>query len=112
MSLIKISKYQVMWIFVLYDLPTGTKKERRIAAKFRKQIMQNGFNMFQFSAYIRHCASRENAQVHVKRVKSLLPAKGVIGIFSLTDKQFADIEIFIGSEAKAPPETSFQLELF
>ena len=35
-----------MWILVLYDLPTETKKDRKIAAKFRKNIMGDGFTMF------------------------------------------------------------------
>lgn len=42
-----------MWILVLYDLPTQTQKQRKSAAKFRKRIMSDGFNMFQFSIYIR-----------------------------------------------------------
>ncbi|NHW60070.1 CRISPR-associated endonuclease Cas2, partial [Escherichia coli] len=44
--------------------------------------------------YIRHCPSRENAEVHIKRVKSILPKHGKVAIMSITDKQFGDIEIF------------------
>ena len=36
-------------------------------------MLKDGFVMFQFSIYIRHCPSRENAEVHIKRVKSHLP---------------------------------------
>lgn len=35
-----------MWILVFFDLPTDTKKERKAAAKFRKDIMGDGFTMF------------------------------------------------------------------
>ena len=101
-----------MWVLVMYDLPTETKTERRIAAKFRKDIMADGFAMFQFSLYIRHCNSRENAEVHIKRVKSILPEKGRIGIMSITDKQFGDIELFIGKKVSERPNTPQQLELF
>lgn len=59
----RLNEYRVMWILVLYDLPTETKKDRKIAAKFRKNIMADGFTMFQFSIYVRHCASMDNAQV-------------------------------------------------
>ena len=90
----RFNEYRVMWVLVMYDLPTDTKKERKAAAKFRKEIMGDGFTMFQFSMYIRHCASMENAQVHIKRVKSLLPEAGHVGILCITDKQFGDIQIF------------------
>jgi len=101
-----------MWVMVMYDLPTETKTERRIAARFRKDIMSNGFTMFQFSLYVRHCASRENADVHIKRVKGILPEKGEIGIMCITDKQFGNIELFRGKKVSERPDTPQQLELF
>ena len=58
----RFSEYQIMWIFVFFDLPTETKRERKIYADFRKQLLRDGFNMFQFSIYLRHCPSRENAK--------------------------------------------------
>lgn len=101
-----------MWIMVMYDLPTFTKKDRKIASDFRKKIIQDGFTMFQFSSYIRHCASMENAQVHIKRVKQIVPEKGTIGIISFTDKQFENMEIFYGEKAEKAPDRGIQLELF
>lgn len=108
----RLNEYRIMWVLVMYDLPTETKKERRAAAKFRKEIMGDGFTMFQFSTYIRHCASMENAQVHIKRVKSLLPETGNVGILCITDKQFSDIEIFYCKKEKKPNAPYQQLELF
>jgi len=101
-----------MWVLVHFDLPTDTKKDRKNYALFRKKIMASGFSMFQFSMYIRHCSSRENADVHVKRVKGILPPKGHVGIMCITDKQFGMMEIFRGRELVDAPETSQQLELF
>lgn len=101
-----------MWVLVFYDLPTDTIKERKAAAKFRKRIMGDGFTMFQFSIYVRNCASIENAQVHVKRIKALLPEYGNIGILCITDKQFADIQIFICKKEKKTNAPYQQLELF
>ncbi len=74
--------------------------------------MDDGFQMFQFSMYIRHCSSRENSEVHIKRVKTILPAKGHIGIMCVTDKQFGMVEIFSGKEQIEVPEIAQQLELF
>lgn len=101
-----------MWVMVFYDLPTDTAKERKEAARFRKDIMGDGFTMFQFSIYIRHCASMDNARVHIKRVKSFLPTTGHVGIMCITDKQFADIQIFYNKKATEPERNGIQLELF
>ncbi len=101
-----------MWILVLYDLPTETKKERKDAAMFRKRIMQDGFTMFQFSSYLRHCPSKENADVHIRRVKSILPPSGKVGILCVTDKQFGSMELFHGTKASEKHTGPQQLELF
>ena len=101
-----------MWVIVMYDLPTDTKAERKRAAKFRKDILADGFQMFQFSMYLRHSPSRENADVHIKRVKKILPEKGHVGIMCITDKQFGMMEIFRGTQKEALPPTSQQLEMF
>ena len=66
----RFSEYRVMWILVLFDLPTETKKDKKAYTDFRKNLQKDGFTMFQFSIYVRHCASSENAAVHIKRVKS------------------------------------------
>lgn len=101
-----------MWVLVLFDLPTDTKKDRKAYTLFRKKLLDDGFQMFQFSIYMRHCPSRENADVHIKRVKSFLPAKGHVGIFQFTDKQFSMIELFYCREAKVPASPVQQLEMF
>jgi CRISPR-associated protein Cas2 len=101
-----------MWVMVFFDLPTETKKERKVASDFRKKIINDGFTMFQFSIYLRHCASRENADVHIKRVKSILPELGHVGILCITDKQFGQMELFQGKKPKAVTVPCQQLELF
>lgn len=108
----RFSAYRIMWILVLFDLPTETKKEKKAYTDFRKRLMTDGFTMFQFSIYIRHCASHENADVHIKRVKSFLPEKGQVGILCITDKQFGSIEIFMGKKEEKASAPGQQLELF
>ncbi len=108
----RLNAYRIMWILVHFDLPTETKNDRKNYALFRKNIMKDGFVMFQFSMYIRHCSSRENADVHIIRVKRMLPPKGHVGILCITDKQFGMIEIFRGRSLVEAPETTQQLELF
>lgn len=108
----KLNQYRIMWVLVFFDLPVVSKKERKIAARFRKDIMADGFGMFQFSIYVRHCASVENAEVHIKRVKSLLPELGHVGIMCITDKQFGSMEIFYGKKPAEKQNVPQQLELF
>lgn len=108
----RFSEYRIMWVLVFFDLPTETKKDRKIYSDFRKKLLNDGFCMFQFSIYARHCASSENAEVHVRRVKSYLPEKGHIVIMKITDKQFGDMEIFYGRKETPKAGGGIQLELF
>jgi CRISPR-associated protein Cas2 len=107
-----LNAYRILWVLVFFDLPTETKAQRKIYAKFRKDILRDGFQMFQFSIYMRHCSSRENADVHVKRVKKILPEKGHIGIMCITDKQFGMMEIFYGHSLTTAAPPIQQLEMF
>ena len=91
----RISQCRVMWVMVFFDRPTDTKKEVKAATEFRK-----------------HCASAENADVHIKRAKSFLPPKGKVGILRITDKQFAAMELFNSQKYENLPKEGIQLELF
>jgi CRISPR-associated protein Cas2 len=101
-----------MWVIVMFDLPTETKKDRKNYTIFRKKMLADGFQMFQFSMYIRHCPSKENAEVHTKRVRQSLPPRGNIGIMTITDKQFGMMEVYYGKDATSLPSTAQQLEMF
>lgn len=108
----RLNAYRIMWVFVFFDLPTETKADRRQHALFRKNLEKDGFTMFQFSIYIRHCASRENAEVHINRTRRNLPPHGHVCILQLTDKQFGMIQIYNGPKTANLPDTPQQLELF
>ncbi len=108
----RFSEYRVMWVLVLFDLPTETKKQRKHAAQFRKDLLQDGFSMFQFSIYTRCCPSRENAEVHIRRVKLSLPCDGYVGILCITDKQFGSMDIFFSAKPIEVQPGPQQLELF
>jgi CRISPR-associated protein Cas2 len=103
-----------MWVFVHFDLPTETKKDRKNYSKFRKYLLDDGFTMFQFSMYARHCSSRENAEVHKKRVKINLPPMGQVIVIEITDAQFGRLEFFNGRKPKENTNTNQprQLEFF
>lgn len=108
----RFSAYRAMWLFVYFDLPTETKKERVTYRKFREKLLKDGFTMHQFSVYIRHCASAENAEVHIQRVQRSVPAKGKVSILKITDKQYGDIINIWGAQHTTMPATGHQLEIF
>jgi CRISPR-associated protein Cas2 len=108
----RLNQYRSLWILVFFDLPTETRKERKIAGAFRKKLLDDGFAMFQFSIYMRFCASRENAEVHTKRIKNCLPEHGKIGVMQITDRQFGMMELFYGKKPIETDKPSQQLELF
>ena len=111
-NITRFSEYKITWTLVLFDLPTETKLQRKEAAQFRKALIADGFNMFQYSIYARHSPSRENSEVHIQRVIRSLPKDGHVCIIRLTDKQFSDIMVFDNSGKVDAPAEGFQLELF
>ena len=108
----RLNAYQIMWLFVFFDLPVTTKKERKLATRFRKELVKDGFTMMQWSVYIRHCASKESTDVHEKRIKSFAPDKGQITILRITDKQYSNIINIWGAQIQTLKKAPQQLELF
>lgn len=108
----KLTSYRIMWLFVFFDLPVKSPRERKAYARFRKDLQTDGFSMLQFSVYIRHCASPESADVHERRVKSFVPEKGQVSILRITDKQYDNIINFYGGNRELLPGSPTQLELF
>jgi CRISPR-associated protein Cas2 len=101
-----------MWVISFYDLPVQTPKQRKDFARFRKDLLEDGFTMMQFSVYSRHCASIENAEVHIGRMGAQLPPEGEVRFLTITDKQYARIRTFWGRKRKPTASAPSQLEFF
>lgn len=80
------SKYQAMWLFVIFDLPVTTRKARRDYTKFRKGLLREGFSMLQFSVYAQYFPSEEASAAHRRRVRVMLPPQGEVRLMSITDR--------------------------
>ena len=106
------SGYRYMWVVVMFDLPMDTPRARRAYTRFRKGLLQDGFTRMQYSVYLRHCASRENAEVHIQRVEGTVPDDGEVRVITITDKQFERMHVFWGKMRKPPDHPPRQLELF
>ena len=107
-----LNGYKIVWLYVMFDLPVETKKQRKKATQFRTKLIKDGFGMHQFSVYIRHCASYASADVHVERVRKMVPEEGSVSILKVTDKQFENTIHIVGAKAKIPPKAPVQLEFF
>ncbi len=101
-----------MWVIAMFDLPTATAQDRRAYTRFRKSLIEDGFSRMQYSVYIRHCASIENAEVHAKRMGDKVPAAGEVSFMAITDRQFARIAVYVGKKRQVLPPAPSQLELF
>lgn len=112
MSYERLNAYHIMWLFTMFDLPVQTKKERKEAALFRKNLEKDGFVMHQFSVYMRYCGSLESAQVHIKRVRSFCPSHGHVTILTITDKQYSNIVNIWGAVEEKKRPAPLQLEFF
>lgn len=104
--------YRTVWVFALFDLPTDTAEARKAYSSFRKQLLDDGFTMIQYSVYARHCPSEENSDVHAARVKSFLPPDGEVRVMSLTDAQFGRMQVFHGKIRKATEHAPEQISFF
>jgi len=101
-----------MWVLAMFDLPVDTPAARRAYTRFRKRLIKDGFTMMQFSVYVRHCASQENADVHEKRLAGHLPPDGEVRVLRITDKQYERMAVFWGKMRKPTEQPPRQLELF
>lgn len=101
-----------MWLLVMFDLPVGTKAERRAASKFRNWLLDHGYEMSQYSIYMRFCAGKEQADRRIRDIGRERPAKGQIHVLMVTDKQFADMVVFRHGERRKSRDVPEQLVLF
>jgi CRISPR-associated protein Cas2 len=101
-----------MWVMVMFDLPVVTKPERKAAQRFRSDLLDLGFQMAQYSVYMRFCASDAQVTVLAQRIRLCLPASGRVSLLTFTDKQYERIINFSGGQATQKRPKPAQLEIF
>jgi CRISPR-associated protein Cas2 len=107
-----LSGYRLMWLIVLFDLPVATKKERKAATKFRQFLLDEGFEMSQFSVYMRFCAGKEQVERYTRHIERNVPETGKVHIVSITDRQYENIVCFDGRKREQPWRNPEQYALF
>jgi len=107
-----LSGYRLMWVMALFDLPVVTKTERKRATAFRNFLIDQGFEMVQFSVYARFAPGRERAEAITRKIGAAVPADGKVDVLYFTDKQYEQIVSFRGKASGPKPKRPDQLALF
>ncbi|MBI4326729.1 MAG: CRISPR-associated endonuclease Cas2 [Chloroflexi bacterium] len=84
------------WLIAMFDLPVMTDKERKVATRFRKDLLDHGFLMIQFSVYARPCVSFEQVDKHLGIIEKMVPAAGNVRLLFITDEQWSKSVTVIG----------------
>lgn len=101
-----------MWMMVLFDLPVVTPEERKLASDFRHFLLDEGFEMAQFSVYLRFVGERDRVPKFERRIKRAMPPHGKVSILFFTDRQFEETKSFVNRKVLPNPEIPQQLILF
>ncbi len=107
-----LSAYRLMWIIVMFDLPVLTREERKAATDFRLHLLDLGFEMAQFSVYMRYCVSSHQGETLAARVAGELPTDGKVNILFFTDKQYERIQSYRGRSRQRGNSPPSQFDLF
>ena len=107
-----MSEFRSMWLFVMFDLPTSTKSERRRYTSFRKELQRRAFSMLQFSVYARCYPSEDAASRMRVQIQDFIPKRGKVRLLSVTDHQFGKMDSFFGSQFQDVEQPLDQLLLF
>jgi CRISPR-associated protein Cas2 len=85
-----------MRLLVFFDLPTTTKADKRAYTLFRRFLLQDGYDMIQFSVYGRVVNGSDDSETHLKRLQANLPSAGSVRCLQISEKQFAGIKMLVG----------------
>ena len=98
-----MSAFKIMWLIVMFDLPTQTKKDRKRYRWFVNFLDKQGFLRLQYSVYAKVFNSYESAMHGKKRIKEFLHLNikhGNVRLMMLTDAQFGKMELIVGAPTK------------
>ena len=88
--------YRYMRVIVMFDLPTTTSENIREYTKFRKYLIKSGFLMMQESVYSKLALNGTAVKAIVDNVHKNKPEEGLIQLLTVTEKQYAKMDIVIG----------------
>jgi len=114
-NIINMSAFRIMWLMLMFDLPTKTKKQKKRYHWFHDELEKEGYTMLQYSVYGKIFSSVESANLGKKRIKDFVKKNiknGNIRLLMFTDKQFSAMDIIIGEKSLEEKNEPEQLLLF
>ena len=97
-----MSAFRTMWLVVMFDLPTQTKRDRKRYRWFSRYLDAEAYIRLQYSIYAKVFNSVESANHGKKRLRNFLQTnvkKGNVRILMFTDAQFGKMEIIVGEQS-------------
>ncbi len=88
--------WRSMRLIVMFDLPSVSNKEIKMANKWRKFLIQSGFIMMTESVYSRLVMNKSISSSVKKLIKENLPPKGDVQLLEITERQFSSIDYYLG----------------
>ncbi len=86
-----------MRVIVFFDLPTETSEDKREYRNFHKFLIKKGFLMMQESVYCKLALNTTVADGIVQAVKNNKPARGLVQLLVITEKQYSRMEFIVGT---------------
>jgi CRISPR-associated protein Cas2 len=91
-----IETRRYMRLLVFFDLPMVNKAEKRAYVQFRRFLLNDGYDMIQWSVYGRIVNGRDAEIKHLARLADNLPPQGSIRCMTVTEKQYAGMRLLVG----------------
>lgn len=108
-------KFKMGWLVVAFDLPVGSKPERKAAHDFREWLKDDGYSMLQWSVYVRPCVTFARQETHLERLKAHLPPEGSVRAIFVTRSQWERSFVMHGPprpEGEKPEDLPEQIQLW
>lgn len=99
-------------MIVLFDLPVKSKDDRRRYQRFHKFLVKDGYLMMQLSVYTRLTKGLEGTEKHLGRLKANLPPRGSVRVMSVTERQYASMQVLVGRPTPQEKAVDAQLSLW
>lgn len=93
-------RYEQVQLLCLFDLPMETSKEKRSYRIFRKALIENGFNMIQYSVYARALPNRSALKKYEGILKRYAPKNGNIRLLYVTERQYEEMKLLTGTKSR------------
>jgi len=99
---------RLMRLIVFFDLPVKTKKDKKAYRTFHSFLVKQGYHLIQYSVYGRVCGGLDRLETQLARLRANVPPKGSVRCMTVTEKQYASIEILVGEHRREEKTQAYE----